>query len=87
MYRIVLSRESERGLDALEEQDRKRVLKKLKVLSGNPRIRGTEKLTNEDNLYKNRVGKLRIIFQIKDDVLILLIVRVDHRREAYRRRG
>lgn len=43
------------------------------------------KLAGADELYRVRAGDYRIIYQIADDELIVLIVRVAHRKDAYRR--
>lgn len=42
------------------------------------------KLKNGENRYRIRVGDYRILYQIFDDVLIVIVVRVGHRREVYR---
>ena len=46
--------------------------------------RGSIKLQGEDDLYRIRVGDYRVIYTVKDEELIVLVLRVGHRREVYR---
>lgn len=50
-----------------------------------PRPAGMVKLAGEEELYRVRVGDYRIIYTIQDDQLLVLVVTIAHRREAYRR--
>ena len=43
-----------------------------------------KKLAAKENLYRYRVGDYRIIYEIRDKILVVLIVRIGHRREVYR---
>ena len=47
--------------------------------------KGVEKLEGQERRYRLRVGDYRVIYEIQDEVLIVLIVRIGHRREVYRR--
>jgi mRNA interferase RelE/StbE len=67
---------------ARDEQDRLRAA--IRSLAVNPRPAGCVKLTGSDDLWRIRVGNYRVIYQIEDERLMILIVRVRHRREAYR---
>ena len=42
-------------------------------------------MAGEEDLYRIRVGDYRIIYEIQDEILVVLIVGVGHRREVYRR--
>ena len=53
-------------------------------LADNPRPRGVEKLEGRENRYRIRVGDYRVIYEIHDEVLLVLVVRIGHRREVYR---
>jgi mRNA interferase RelE/StbE len=52
-------------------------------LANDPRPHNSRKLSNEDSLYRVRVGDYRIIYQVRDETLVVLVVRVRHRREVY----
>jgi mRNA interferase RelE/StbE len=49
-----------------------------------PRHPGAVKLTSEDRLYRVRSGDYRVIYQVQDERLLILVVKVGHRREVYR---
>mgnify|MGYP001580816136 FL=1 len=56
----------------------------MDALAATPRPKGVKKLTGTDDLYRIRVGDYRIVYQIHDDRLIVLVVRIGHRRDVYR---
>lgn len=62
----------------------KRQLKAIRNLAETPRPQGVKKLSGEDNLYRIRIRNYRVIYQIQDNVLLILIVAVGHRRDIYR---
>jgi mRNA interferase RelE/StbE len=53
-------------------------------LADDPRPQGSEKITGSDDLYRIRSGDYRAIYTIQDDRLVVLVVRVAHRRDVYR---
>ena len=63
---------------------RKRIRESLEKLRTNPRPNSVKKMSGYDDRWRIRVGDYRVIYQIKDDVLQILIVRVAHRRDVYR---
>lgn len=72
-------------IEAIEPQaDRRRILRKVDSLAEHPRPHGAEKLAGFDNHYRLRQGNYRIIYRIHDRQLIVVVVRVGHRREVYR---
>jgi mRNA interferase RelE/StbE len=88
-YRIEIDPAAERELDKLDKQQARRILKFLVDRVGrldDPRSIG-EALTGSrfGQFWKYRVGDYRIITSIEDDVLLILVVRVGHRREVYQR--
>lgn len=56
----------------------------MRGLAENPRPIGSEKLTGSEDLHRIRVGDYRILYQIQDDALLVLVVKIGHRREVYR---
>ncbi len=72
-------------IEAIEPHaDRARIMRKIATLADHPRPRGVEKLAGFDNHYRIRQGNYRIIYRIEDRQLIVVVVRVGHRREVYR---
>jgi mRNA interferase RelE/StbE len=86
-YRIEFTRPAMKELADLPRKVRERIAPRIDALTVNPRPRGVEKLKGEDDLYRIRVGDYRVIYSIQDDRLIVTVVRVADRRDAYRKRG
>ena len=61
-----------------------RLREAIDALAENPRAPGSVKLQGESELYRVRVGDYRIVYQIQDAVLVVLVVQIGHRREIYR---
>jgi len=82
-YKLVFKRSVSKDLRALPRRDIARILKCIQSLAEEARPRGCEKLSGEDR-YRVRQGVYRIIYEIQDDVLTVVVVKVGHRREVYR---
>jgi mRNA interferase RelE/StbE len=63
---------------------RDRINEKILELAENPRPSGVIKLEGSNDTYRIRVGSYRVLYDIFDDVLIISVVRVGHRREVYK---
>ena len=83
-YTIELKASAEKEFKALPLKGRRLVLAKLRKLETDPRGGGAIKLSGADDAYRIRAGDYRIIYQIVDDRLLVYVIRVRHRREAYR---
>ncbi len=84
IYRIELTRAAVRDLTALPKPLLKRLDACIQGLTINPLPPGVKKLKNCDGLYRVRVGDYRILYQIEQEILTILVVRIGHRREVYR---
>lgn len=62
----------------------RRIASAIDGLASNPRPEGARALQGEATVLRLRVGDYRILYTINDDVLLVLVVRVGHRREVYR---
>lgn len=84
-YAIRIKESAERSLGRLPKKDRIRVDEHIRDLARDPRPPGAVPLKGTGKgLWRVRVGNWRIIYQIRDDELIVLIVMVAHRRKVYR---
>ena len=83
-YTVEFSRAGARDFRALAGDVKTRVASRIDGLARDPRPPGVKKMRGEDRTYRIRVGDHRIIYEIHDQVLIVLVVRVRHRRDAYR---
>jgi mRNA interferase RelE/StbE len=79
LYRIEFKPSAARSLGKLPAQTRKRIAAKVNALAKNPRPPGVEKLSGAESLCRIRVGDYRIIYEIQDQVLLILVVKVGHR--------
>ena len=82
-YRLVIKPSAAKEIEALPKQDRRRIVAKILSLSRNPRPPGCEKLSGHDQ-YRLRQGNYRILYEIRDLVLVVVVVKVGHRRDVYR---
>lgn len=85
-YRVEITASAERNLARLAPDVRRRVLASIYALSEVLRPPGTIKLAGSARDWRIRVGDYRVIYEIRDDSLVVLVVEVGHRREVYRRR-
>ena len=82
-YRLVIKPSAGKEIEALPKQDRRRIVAKITSLSRAPRPPGCEKLSGHDQ-YRLRQGNYRILYEIQDLDLVIVVVRVGHRRDVYR---
>lgn len=83
-YQVEVAPAAVRQIKKLTPDIQQRVTLKLEELAMKPRPSGVVKLEGVDNLYRIRVGDLRIVYQIQDDLLLITVVKVAHRREVYK---
>jgi len=83
-YKVLIKRSAAKELEALPAKDRGRVAARIQQLSSDPRPPGCEKLSGEDR-YRIRQGNYRIIYSVEDQVLTVMVVKVGHRRDIYRK--
>ena len=84
VYQIELSPRAWRDFKKLPAQIRKRIESHIDALAPDPRPHGVVKLSGEENLWRIRIGAYRVIYEIHDDRLIVLVVKIAARKEVYR---
>jgi len=82
-YELVFRKSVAKDLRALPKNQVKRIMQRIGSLADDPRLAGCEKLSGQER-YRVRQGVYRIIYEIEDTRLMLLVVKVGHRREVYR---
>ena len=82
-YELVFKRSVTKDLRALPNKDVARLLERISALADEPRPAGCEKLSGLER-YRVRQGDYRIIYEIQQQRLILLIVKVGHRKDVYK---
>lgn len=73
-----------KALDRLPRAVRGRIVRKLEALEDDPRPAGSEKMAGSNDLYRIRAGDWRIVYAIQDRELVVIVIRIGHRREVYR---
>jgi len=82
-YRIELRPAAARALRKVHPDHRKRIQGAITLLAQDPRPPGAKRLRGRDGL-RVRVGDYRIIYTVQDEVLLVVVVDLGHRREVYR---
>ncbi len=81
-YRIELRPAAVKALREIDPQDRPRIQGAIALLGEDPRPPGAKALQGRDGL-RVRVGNYRIIYTIQDDVLLVVVVTLGHRKDVY----
>jgi mRNA interferase RelE/StbE len=84
-YRLLFRKSVGKDLHGISKKDVARILRRFNALTDEPRGPGSAKLSGQER-YRVCQGAYRIIYEIRDDVLEVLVVRVGHRRDVYRSR-
>ena len=84
MHRIELLPSAARWLEKTPIAVRRRLARAIDALARNPHPPGPEKLRGAENIWRIRVADYRVLYQVLDDVLAVLIVRIGRRRDVYR---
>lgn len=82
-YRLVFKQSVGNDLRSIPKQDVVRILERIDALAEDPRPPGSEKLSAQAR-YRIRQGAYRILYEIEDGQLVIVVVKVGHRREVYR---
>ncbi|NMG10760.1 type II toxin-antitoxin system RelE/ParE family toxin [Brasilonema sp. UFV-L1] len=83
-YQIKIKSKVAKQLKKLPNDIRDRINEKILELAENPRPSGVVKLEGGNDTYRIRVGSYRVLYDVFDDVLLISVIRVGHRREVYR---
>lgn len=83
-YELLILRRAQKQLADIPQPDRNRIVQALRSLSNEPRPAGAVKLTGR-NGWRIRVGDYRVIYEVKDEALVVMVISIGHRREIYDR--
>lgn len=83
-YKVELLPAAARDMRKLPAEAGNRIIRAMYALADDPRPPGVVKLAGTDKLWRLRIGDYRLIYEIQDNRLVVLVVRVGHRRDVYR---
>ena len=81
-YRVELAPAAQRGLRRLPREAQARLATPIQALGENPRPDNVRKLRGQDHTWRVRVGPYRIIYDIHDEEALVVVLKVDRRRET-----
>ena len=82
-YKITFKKSVSKDLRSIPSADVKRILKRIDALADNPRADGCIKLSAQER-YRIRQGLYRIVYEIRDETLVVHVVKVAHRSTVYK---
>ena len=82
-YRIEYANGVDKDFRKIPVKFADRIAASIDKLAANPRPPGCVKLVGFDSEYRIRVGDYRIIYQINDNVLVILVLEIGHRKDIY----
>ena len=82
-YHIIYKGSAAKELRKLDKEAQRRLLMAIETLGITPRPDGVKKLKARFNQYRIRVGSYRVVYEIRDEQLLVLVLLVAHRRDVY----
>jgi mRNA interferase RelE/StbE len=82
-YNVDILRSAQKRLAKVDDPIRRRIIDRIRALADDPRPAGCKKLSGRP-AWRLRIGTYRVIYEVHDQKLLVLVVDVGHRREIYR---
>lgn len=82
-YQVIIPKAVQKQLNNLPQKIRSRLLADIRLLKDDPRPNRVKKLKGYESAYRIRVGSYRVIYEIKDREMIVLVLSSIHRKDAY----
>lgn len=83
-YRVAVKRSAAKVLKKIPKPDRIRIIEKIDSLAENLPNPDATKMKGNNPFHKVRTGNYRIIYEVQEEVLVILIVKIGHRKDIYR---
>jgi mRNA interferase RelE/StbE len=83
-HKIEILRSAQKQLSKIDRKDQSRIIKAIRELAEEPRPQGSKKLSGRP-AWRIRIGSYRVIYEIQDDLFLILVIDIGHRREIYRK--
>ena len=82
-YKLTFKKSVSKDLRSIPKKDVPKILHCIESLVDNPRAEGCIKLSGQDN-YRIRQGAYRIVYEIRDEILVVNVIKVAHRSNVYK---
>lgn len=86
-YRIEFTKSAQKEFVKLSKKVQDKIVDSLQLLATNPfsELIKFKKIRGADNLFRIRIGDYRVVYEIKKNVLMIIVIKVGHRKEVYRK--
>ena len=84
MYRVELKPQAQKFIERQSQKVRRQLIRRIEDLKEDPRPPGSRLLDDEKKIYRIRSGNYRIVYQIRDKVLLVIVAKVDDRKDIYK---
>jgi len=86
VYRVELTKSAKKEFDHLPKQIQRKVVEALTFLTTNPfsELLQIKKLKGSESLYRIRLGDYRLVYEIRKNILLVIVIKIGHRKEIYR---
>ncbi len=81
-YKLYIEKSAQKELSKIPHPDQTRIINAIQNLAEDPRPSGVKKLSGRD-AWRIRVGKYRVIYEVHDDKLIILVISIGQRKDIY----
>lgn len=83
-YKVEVARSAEKALLRFPKKDVIRITTVIQALALNPYPDGCRKLTGQEGTFRIRVGVYRVIYEVHEDLILVKVLKVGHRKDVYR---
>ena len=84
-YRVEFKRSAAKALKKIPKSDQRRIRDRIDSLAENLPESATTKMKGDNPFHRIRVGDYRISYEIHCDILVIMVLKIGHRKEVYRR--
>ncbi|WP_417335147.1 type II toxin-antitoxin system RelE family toxin [Halobacteriovorax marinus] len=84
-YRIEITASAEKSLKKVPKKDIQKIVDAIQILAISPFPEGCRKLKGEEDVYRVRQGNYRIIYEVIEKKLVILVLKVGHRKDIYKK--
>ncbi len=83
-YKVELTRSAEKDLRRIDRRYIPNIYSAIEGLQSDSRPNGSTKLSGSDHTYRLRVGVYRVVYEVTDSKLVILVIRIAHRKDVYK---